>query len=133
MGVLMAETGDGAQGLAKKSTPVRSTYPLLPQEKKGEFGLPDAPHEDCETRRRQKTLYLRAWHPVVILTAKAQRTPPRSLAGVHSPRAGSARRRRVRMRPAAERRIVHQQRRALRPHCPILCRDGLHTREQAHS
>jgi hypothetical protein len=123
LGVLMAETGDGAQGIAKTSTPVRSPYPLLPQEKKGDFGLPDAPHEDCETRRRQKTLYLRAWHPVVILTAKARRTPPRSLAGVRSPTPAGARCRNAHMRPAAEQRIVHQQRRALHLHCPILRRE----------
>jgi hypothetical protein len=126
LGVLMAETGDGAQGIAKTSTPVRSPYPLLPQEKKGDFGLPDAPHEDCETRRRQKTLYLRAWHPVVILTAKARRTPPRSLAGVRSPTPAGARRWNAHTRPAAKRCVVHQQRRALHLHCPILRRDGLH-------
>jgi hypothetical protein len=123
LGVLMAETGDGAQGIAKTSTPVRSPYPLLPQEKKGDFGLPDAPHEDCETRRRQKTLYLRAWHPVVILTAKARRTPPRSLAGVRSPTPAGARRWNAHTRPAAKRCVVHQQRRALHLHCPILRRE----------
>ena len=39
-GILMAEMGDGAQGLAKKSTPVSN--PLLPHGEKGEFGRPDA-------------------------------------------------------------------------------------------
>ena len=36
LGVLMAETGDGAQGIAKTSTPVSN--PLLPQGEKGESG-----------------------------------------------------------------------------------------------
>jgi hypothetical protein len=40
LGVLMPETEDGTQGLAKKSTPVSN--PLLPQGEKGEFGRPDA-------------------------------------------------------------------------------------------
>ena len=40
MGVLMAEMGDGTQGLAKKSTPVSNS--LLPQGEKGECGRPDA-------------------------------------------------------------------------------------------
>jgi hypothetical protein len=43
LGVLMHETGDGIQGLAKTSTPVRSPpNPLLPQGEKGEFGRLDA-------------------------------------------------------------------------------------------
>jgi hypothetical protein len=40
LGVLMAEMGDGTQGLAKKSTPV--SCPLLPRGEKGEFECPDA-------------------------------------------------------------------------------------------
>ncbi len=40
LGILMAETGDGAQGLAKKSTTV--SLPLLPHGEKGEMGYPDA-------------------------------------------------------------------------------------------
>jgi hypothetical protein len=38
--VLMHETGDDIQGLAKKSPPV--SIPLLPHGEKGEFGRPDA-------------------------------------------------------------------------------------------
>ena len=37
LGVLMAETGDGAQGLAKTSTPVSIPRPLLSQGEKGAF------------------------------------------------------------------------------------------------
>jgi hypothetical protein len=40
LGVLMPETEDGTQELAKKPTPV--SYPLLSQGEKGEFGRPDA-------------------------------------------------------------------------------------------
>ncbi len=38
MGVLMAETGDGTQGLAKKSTPVSPSSPLPPSPTRGEGG-----------------------------------------------------------------------------------------------
>jgi hypothetical protein len=37
LGVLMAETGDGTQGLAKKSTPV--SIPLPPSPTRGERGV----------------------------------------------------------------------------------------------
>ena len=40
LGVLMPETGDGTQGLAKTSTPMSN--PLLPQGEKGECGRSDA-------------------------------------------------------------------------------------------
>jgi hypothetical protein len=42
LGVLMAETGDGAQGLAKKPTPVSIPLaPFQPTQGEGEFGRPD--------------------------------------------------------------------------------------------
>jgi hypothetical protein len=43
LGVLMAEMGDGTQGLAKKSTPVSN--PLLPHGEKGKVGRPEAQNE----------------------------------------------------------------------------------------
>ena len=45
LGVLMTETGDGTQGLAKKSTPV--SYILLPHGKKEMSGRPDKPFPQC--------------------------------------------------------------------------------------
>ena len=40
LGVLMAETGDGAQGIAKTSTPERSPDPLPPARgRRGELGF----------------------------------------------------------------------------------------------
>jgi len=49
----MAETGDGTQGLAKKSTPVSN--PLLPHGEKGEVGRPEAQNERRNAGASQKT------------------------------------------------------------------------------
>ena len=53
LGVLMAETGDGTQGLAKISTSVSN--PLLPHGEKGEVGRPEAQNGRRNAGASQKT------------------------------------------------------------------------------
>jgi len=54
LGVLMAETGDSTQRLAKTPTPVSILRPLLPHGEKGEFERPEAQNERRSAETSQK-------------------------------------------------------------------------------
>jgi len=75
-GVLMAETGDGTQGLAKESTPVSN--PLLPQGEKGEVWRPD-PQFRTALAGTQRQIGRRGRRGVLMLKTGAARVCRKNL------------------------------------------------------